>query len=74
MDDLENWYGNISGGLFGRKDGSRLWRALNVRMRLVDFILRFGFFFHSHVARGIFCLILESELWPPKVRLRIWLL
>lgn len=43
MDDLEKWYGNIAGGLFGRRDGSRLWRALNVRARLVVFILRFGF-------------------------------
>lgn len=66
MDDLKIWYGNEV--------------CLEERMgvgcgtRLVDFILRFGsFFFHSHVAKGIYCLILESKLWPQKVRLSIWL-
>lgn len=71
MNDLENWYRNLSRGLFGRKDGSRLHRAVKVRVRLVDLVLRSRFFFHSHVAKGIYCLILESKLWPQKVRLRI---
>lgn len=43
MEALENWSGSVAGGLFGRKEASRLWRNLNVRTRPADFILRFGF-------------------------------